>query len=161
MPAISNAANRIRPPLNQGSVAVALREPHSRDTRPDLREPKVASPTQVPVSSGDIEGSEHPSLVLLASEQDHLRRDLGILTEREREVVLAICAGGTNEAIASRLCIALPTLRTHLMRLNQKLGTTSKGDVVRFAASILIEAYRRGELRADSSGVSAGLATPR
>jgi hypothetical protein len=32
------------------------------------------------------------------------------------------------------------------MRLNQKLGTTSKGDVVRFVAKALLEGYRSGRL---------------
>jgi ATP/maltotriose-dependent transcriptional regulator MalT len=85
-------------------------------------------------------------LSLLPFEEHYLEAALSNLTLREREVVLAICSGGTNDAVASRLCIALPTLRTHLMRLNQKLGTTSKGDVVRHAATILIDGYRRGEL---------------
>lgn len=87
-----------------------------------------------------------PSLQLIDGEVEFLRRSLDALTTREREVVLAICCGGTNEGIAERLCIALPTLRTHLMRLNQKLGTSSKGDVVRFVAAALIRGYRDGSL---------------
>jgi len=93
---------------------------------------------------------EAPSLQLTATEAEFLRRALDILTAREREVVLAICSGGTNEMIAERMCIALPTLRTHLMRLNQKLGTTSKGDVVRSVASTLLLGYREGHLSAKS-----------
>lgn len=42
------------------------------------------------------------------------------------------------------------------MRLNQKLGTTSKGDVVRYAASILIDAYRKGILRANTAAAPMG-----
>lgn len=99
-----------------------------------------------PISAGFAEAGDVARLSLLPFEEKYLEAALSNLTTREREVVLAICAGGTNEAIASRMCIALPTLRTHLMRLNQKLGTTSKGDVVRQAATILIEGYRRGEL---------------
>jgi DNA-binding CsgD family transcriptional regulator len=108
-----------------------------------VSEPK---PERRPFSAGFAEPSDSARLSLLPFEEHHLEAALSTLTLREREVVLAICAGGTNDAIASRLCIALPTLRTHLMRLNQKLGTTSKGDVVRHAATILIEGYRRGEL---------------
>jgi two-component system nitrate/nitrite response regulator NarL len=69
-----------------------------------------------------------------------------MLTRREQEVIFAMCEGGTNEAIATRLNIALPTIRTHLMRLNQKLGTTSKAEVTLLVAAALIDAYRRGEL---------------
>ena len=48
-----------------------------------------------------------------------------------------------------RLGIALPTLRTHLMRLNQKLRTGSKSDVVRHVASLLLEGYRTGRIGDD------------
>ncbi|MBL8745551.1 MAG: helix-turn-helix transcriptional regulator [Phycisphaerae bacterium] len=108
-------------------------------------EPKLQSPA-FSESIGDP--SDAARLSLLPEEAQFLEAALAHLTSREREVVLAICSGGTNEAIASRLCIALPTLRTHLMRLNQKLRTTSKGDVVRYAATILIAGYRSGSLSA-------------
>lgn len=88
-----------------------------------------------------------PTLTILDHEEIFLRDDLQALTPREREVVIAICRGGTNEQVADRLCIALPTLRTHLMRLNQKLGTAGKGDVVRHVASVLLTGYRQGLLR--------------
>lgn len=112
---------------------------------------RMAEPKQEVRTAGspppfDGESTSHTGLTLLELEEQYLRNNLESLTTREREVMIAICLGGTNEAIASRLCIALPTLRTHLMRLNQKLGTTSKGDVIRHAASILIEGYRRGHL---------------
>jgi len=88
--------------------------------------------------------SDSWTLELTDSERRFLEGPLNGLTAREREVVFEICAGGTNETMADRLCVALPTVRTHLMRLNQKLGTTSKGDVVRFVAARLLEGYRRG-----------------
>lgn len=106
-------------------------------------------------ASGPNQAEPKPNgaeLRLLSEEERFLRLNLTELTEREREVVMAICTGGTNEAIADRLCIALPTLRTHLMRLNQKLGTTSKGDVVRHAAGILIEGYRHGAILPAAAG---------
>lgn len=80
-------------------------------------------------------------------EREFLRDRLDGLTKREREVVFALCDGGTNEGMAERLFIALPTLRTHLMRLNQKLGTTSKGDVIRYVAGLLLDGYRSSSLR--------------
>ncbi|MCA9310339.1 MAG: helix-turn-helix transcriptional regulator [Phycisphaerales bacterium] len=88
--------------------------------------------------------AEGASLELTDAEKTFLSRALTDLTAREREVLFEICGGGTNEILADRLCIALPTLRTHLMRLNQKLGSTSKGDVVRFVSSRLLEGYRGG-----------------
>lgn len=96
------------------------------------------------------------SLKLTYAERVHLSEELGPLTGREREVVLAICEGGRNEAIAERLYIALPTLRTHLMRIYQKLGARNKSDVVRFVLSRLLDAYRDGRL--GSGQVSLGVA---
>ncbi len=87
------------------------------------------------------------TLKLTYAERHFLQGALNGLTPREREVVYEICSGGTNDAISDRLCVALPTLRTHLMRLNQKLGTTSKGDVVRFVACRLLWGYRNTKIQ--------------
>ena len=94
------------------------------------------------VRTGARDREEPWSLKLSEAERRHLASDLVALTDREREVVFAICSGGPNEAVAERLFIALPTLRTHLMRVNQKLGTRSKADVVRFVVGRLLEGYR-------------------
>jgi DNA-binding CsgD family transcriptional regulator len=112
----------------------------------------TVSPEREADSNGETARLETPSLHLLTDEIKYLSWALDSLTDREREVVFTICAGGTNEGMADRLCIALPTLRTHLMRLNQKLGTTSKGDVVRFVAATLLRGYRRGEITLTRAG---------
>ena len=104
--------------------------------------PARARPSVAPAEPA----SETAGFRLTDAESSFLRQSLEPLTPREREVVIAICSGGTNEAMADRLCIALPTLRTHLMRLNQKLGTKSKGDVVRFVASCVLDGYRSDRL---------------
>lgn len=75
---------------------------------------------------------------------------LAPLTLREREVVLAACEGGDNEQIASRLGIAMPTLRTHMMRINHKLGTRGKSDLIRLIAGAVLPAYRNGVVAPDS-----------
>jgi DNA-binding CsgD family transcriptional regulator len=90
-------------------------------------------------------------LELTEPERRFLHEALPDLTRREREVILELCEGGTNEAMADRLCIALPTLRTHLMRLNQKLGATSKGDLVRLVAAVLLTGYRQSRLAPGST----------
>ena len=99
-----------------------------------------------PRVGGGIDGSwarlAGDGLLLTDAERAFLERRFGELTRRERDVIFALCGGGTNEGIAERMCIALPTLRTHLMRLNQKLGTGSKGDVMRLVAAELLGAYR-------------------
>ena len=79
---------------------------------------------------------------------------LSALTTREREVAFAVCEGGDHEQVAASLCIAVPTLRTHLMRIHQKLGAESKVDVVRFVSARLLEIYRdRERARAEATSV--------
>ncbi len=96
--------------------------------------------------SSSRDAGECWSLRLTPDERRTLSDELDALTDREREVALAICDGGSNEAVADRLYIALPTLRTHLMRINQKLGTRSKGDVVRLMVGRLLDGYRSGRI---------------
>jgi DNA-binding CsgD family transcriptional regulator len=96
-------------------------------------------------------------LRLTPEERRTLGEELETLTDREREVALAICDGGSNEVVAERMYIALPTLRTHLMRINQKLGTRSKGDVVRLMVGRLLDGYRAGRI---GGGASASPSSP-
>lgn len=106
----------------------------------------LASRPATPRASGSRDAGECWSLRLTPDERRTLGEELDALTDRERDVALAICDGGSNEAVAERLYIALPTLRTHLMRINQKLGTKSKGDVVRLMVGRLLEGYRSGRI---------------
>lgn len=125
----------------------------SKRHRPQTRSDKA--PKEEPgLSDSTVEGIvfKEPtgSAGLSETEREYLDEVLAPLTDREKEVVYAICGGGRNEQIADRLCIALPTLRTHLMRLNQKLGTTSKSDVVRLVAGHLLEGYRGDRIQSPS-----------
>ena len=114
-------------------------------------EPKLEPGLSDSTVDGIVFKEPSGSAGLSETEQSYLNEVLAPLTDREKEVVYAICGGGRNEQIADRLCIALPTLRTHLMRLNQKLGTTSKSDVVRLIAGHLLEGYREDRIRSSTS----------
>ncbi|MBL0926869.1 MAG: helix-turn-helix transcriptional regulator [Phycisphaerales bacterium] len=138
------------------TIAATPAHPVEAGRRPVVRPVSVASAP--PIEDLDAESpalSPHDTraencnwtLELLPAERSYLVHAFSSLTSRERDVVFAICEGGSNHSIAERLAIALPTLRTHLMRLNQKLGTTGKGDVVRFAASQLLDGYRSRALQ--------------
>lgn len=107
----------------------------------------AALPDEISRGRAERQSLDDWTLKLTYAEKLYLSEELAPLTGREREVVFAICEGGRNEAIAERLYIALPTLRTHLMRVYQKLGARSKSDVVRFLLSRVLEAYRDGRLR--------------
>ena len=128
--------------IARASAARALRKwdaeaPSERAAGPSLRTTTNAQDDEV----GSV-------LAETAEERLALESTFSDLTPREREVLFALCDGGSNEQVAERLCIALPTLRTHLMRLHQKLGTSGKSELVGLAWRRLVEAYRGGQLKA-------------
>ena len=55
------------------------------------------------------------------------------LTEREIEVLAAIAKGGTNREVAGDLLVSEATIKTHLLRLYQKLGVKDRAAAVRVA----------------------------
>jgi DNA-binding NarL/FixJ family response regulator len=58
-----------------------------------------------------------------------------VLTAREQEVLTMVAYGHTNKEIAMRLGITVKTVETHKANLMQKLGITSRAEMVRFALS--------------------------
>lgn len=131
-------------------MARAVRRTFSTQTEPPtVSRLSASAPT---VQSGD--GQAFWRLNLSGPERDRLRQAFDRLTPRELEVVFAICDGGSNESVADRLCIALPTLRTHLMRIHQKLGSASKSDIVRCVSARLLRDYRRGLIEPVEGGAA-------
>jgi DNA-binding NarL/FixJ family response regulator len=59
---------------------------------------------------------------------------LARLTAREREVLGLMAAGCRNDAIAARLAISTPTVRTHAQNILLKLGVHSQLEAVALAA---------------------------
>jgi DNA-binding CsgD family transcriptional regulator len=66
-------------------------------------------------------GSEEPTAEFIAK--------YGI-TERERELILKVMQGKSNADIARELFISLPTVKTHLHNIYQKLGVDSRYDLL-------------------------------
>jgi DNA-binding NarL/FixJ family response regulator len=60
-------------------------------------------------------------------------RELGMLTEREREVMALVGAGLSNEEIAGRLFVSPATAKTHVSRAMVKLGARDRAQLVVFA----------------------------
>lgn len=56
---------------------------------------------------------------------------LGLLTPRERQVVLLVAEGAKNREIAERLGIAEPTVKDHVHRALCKLGCESRAEIVK------------------------------
>ncbi|MDF1486914.1 response regulator [Tessaracoccus caeni] len=63
---------------------------------------------------------------------------LDLLSEREAEVADLVAEGLTNAEIAGRLFLSLPTVKTHLARIFEKLAVTNRVQV-----ALLVHAARR------------------
>ncbi|GAB3126755.1 response regulator transcription factor [Streptomyces calidiresistens] len=77
---------------------------------------------------------------------------LEALTAREREVLVEVAAGWSNDGIAERLSVSPLTVKTHINRLLTKLGARDR-------AQLVIVAYESGLVRAGCGGI--GRAAPR
>ncbi|HLS92389.1 MAG TPA: response regulator transcription factor [Microbacterium sp.] len=62
---------------------------------------------------------------------------LAILTPREREILIAIGEGLTNDELAERFFLSVSTVKTHISRLLQKLDARDR-------VQLVILAYERG-----------------
>jgi DNA-binding NarL/FixJ family response regulator len=67
-------------------------------------------------------------------------RELGQLTEREREVMVLVAEGLSNDEIAARLVISPATAKTHVSRAMVKLGARDR-------AQLVVYAYEAGLIR--------------
>jgi len=68
------------------------------------------------------------------------RRLLALLTEREREVALAVANGASNAQIAADLYVGLATVKTHVGHVYEKFGVEN-----RVQLALVVHAARRGE----------------
>jgi DNA-binding NarL/FixJ family response regulator len=75
-----------------------------------------------------------PRLAAERRAADDAAKRLSRLTTREREVLGLMAEGCRNDAIASRLFITAPTVRTHAQNILSKLGVHSQLEAVALAA---------------------------
>ncbi len=99
------------------------------------------------VAGGDAVIAPSATRTLLEHVADRLPRDeaaeprLQALTEREREVLLAVARGASNAEIAAQLFLAEATVKTHVGRLLAKLEARDR-------VQLAIFAYESGLVRA-------------
>ena len=69
----------------------------------------------------------------MAAAPDGPTGTLAELSEREIEVLRLIALGHTNGEIAEQLYLSVRTVETHRARIQQKLGVSSRAELVRYA----------------------------
>jgi len=100
---------------------------------------KEAADTEVVGAVRIVAGGEryvHPELgarLITADVEERKRADADPLSEREREVLRLLALGHTNQEIARMLYISVRTAETHRAHIMQKLGFTSRAELVRHA----------------------------
>lgn len=67
------------------------------------------------------------------SENSYTDPELELLTEREREVLIEIAHGLSNQEIADKLFIGLPTVKTHVAHILSKINARDRVQAVVFA----------------------------
>ena len=80
----------------------------------------------------------HPALgarMLTAEAEARAAAEADPLSEREREVLRLLALGHTNQEIAKMLYISVRTAETHRAHIMQKLGFSTRAELVRYALS--------------------------
>jgi DNA-binding CsgD family transcriptional regulator len=65
-----------------------------------------------------------------ASDQAAAMTTKRLITRREEEVVRLVLAGLSNDQIADRLYLAVPTVKSHLQRIYRKLGIERRNQLI-------------------------------
>jgi two-component system, NarL family, response regulator NreC len=100
---------------------------------------KEAADTEVVSAVRAVAAGEryvHPALgarLIAAEVEERKRAEVDPLSEREREVLRLLALGHTNQEIAKMLYISVRTAETHRAHIMQKLGLSSRAELVRHA----------------------------
>ena len=75
-------------------------------------------------------------LITLEDIGNEIQNDLGLLSNREKDVLLLITQGLENKAIARKLFVSAKTVETHKENLKVKLGIKSMRELYDLAQKI-------------------------
>jgi two-component system response regulator NreC len=83
----------------------------------------------------DLPAEQMPALLgeAAADHEGNARRPADRLSEREREVLLLLAHGYTNQEIADRLDVSVKTVETYRARIGDKLNLRTRPELIRFA----------------------------
>ena len=76
------------------------------------------------------------ALIPLAPPPTHqkaIKREHGGLTKRERDVVVAVAQGLSNQGIADELVVTIKTVEAHITYILSKLGFSSRAQIAAWA----------------------------
>jgi len=71
------------------------------------------------------------------------------LSAREREVMVLVARGHTNQAVADRLGLSVKTIESYRARLMEKLGLANRAELTQLAVELGLLGDSSGEPRAD------------
>jgi DNA-binding NarL/FixJ family response regulator len=85
----------------------------------------------------DVESKQGMDSLLPSQHGDpELPAPISTLSAREREVLLGVAQGHTNQAIADQLRLSVKTVESYRARLMQKLGLVSRAELTRLAMEL-------------------------
>jgi two-component system response regulator NreC len=99
----------------------------------DAAEDELVSAVREVAAGGHYLHPELGARMVQADNQERQRAASDPLSDREREVLRLLAEGHTNQEIAATLYISVRTAETHRAHIMQKLGFSSRAELVRYA----------------------------
>jgi DNA-binding NarL/FixJ family response regulator len=119
-----NADDHVLRALRAGASGFLLKDTPPRDIMQAIR--TVAAGEAMLSPSVTRQLIEHVADPAAAARRDHARVQLDRLTDREREVAMALGRGRSNAEIGADLHMSVPTVKAHVSRLLTKLGLNNR-----------------------------------
>ena len=122
-----NADDQVLRALRAGASGFLLKDTPPRDILQAIR--TVAAGEAMLSPSVTRQLIEHVADPAVAARKEQARALLGRLTDREREVAVAVGQGRSNAEIGADLHMSLPTVKAHVSRLLTKLDLNNRVQV--------------------------------
>ncbi|MCF8380135.1 MAG: response regulator transcription factor [Bacteroidales bacterium] len=97
--------------------------------------PKIKDAIKIVYEGGSFMSPQIARKVIAFFQNNKIKPNKSILTEKEKEIVLGLVDGLSYKMIADRSCISIETVRSHIKNIYKKLHVHSKADVIRKSLS--------------------------
>ncbi|MEP6623756.1 MAG: response regulator transcription factor [Acidimicrobiia bacterium] len=140
---VAEIARQVRE-VGQGTRIVVMLQRAPRDTLADLLAVDVDGLLARSIGADDLcravdrvlAGERYIDPALISGDAPDEELEPMTLTAREREVLGLLAAGSSNREIASTLFVSLPTVKTHLAHIYDKLGARNRNEALGRAMSL-------------------------